>query len=125
MDTNSIQRISNAAYYRALTTKIAAATEDSDTDSKSVDSASGASTPSASGASTADSSEFDAALENFLPGKDGQSISEEELFAAAVGERIGTLKGSEALDKYKTALSSAIGGAAASGGFVPYEKATL
>ncbi len=53
-----------------------------------------------------ESSDFDSIIRKFLPSSDSAEISEEELFAAAVGQRIYALKGDEGLAKYQEFLEA-------------------
>lgn len=55
---------------------------------------------------TSESSDFDSIIKKFLPGTDSAEVSEEELFAATVGQRLFALKGNEALTKYQEYLES-------------------
>jgi hypothetical protein len=56
------------------------------------------------------------------PGSDG-SVSEEELFAALTGERIGAAKGSEALAKYTEAFEAEKRARQKPDGYIPFEDA--
>jgi hypothetical protein len=70
-------------------------------------------------------SDFDTLLKGMLKPDSANKVSEEELFAGLAYERIHSLKGKEAADKYKTALESAQAALRKPDGYVPHEQAAL
>ncbi len=75
------------------------------------------------GGSTAEKAlNFQEVLGRLLP-SDKQEVSEEELFAAILAERIAALKGKEAADKFKEFLETSKSELRRADGFVPVEDA--
>lgn len=80
---------------------------------------------SATTTTTTASSDFDALLKQFLPADSNTDVSEEELFSAAAGERINTLKGADGLKAYQEALATEKQALTKPDGFVPTEQVTV
>lgn len=70
-------------------------------------------------------SDFDTLLKGMLKPDSANKVSEEELFAGLAYERINSLKGKEAADKYKTALDTARAELRKPDGYVPHEQAAI
>ena len=125
MSISGVQDLFGSSYVplaRAETTT----TTDTSTSGTGTDAMTGTTDSGAAGdGTTASAGEFEALLKTFLPGNSGRKVSEEELFSAAVGERISTLKGAEALSKYQTNLSAAEEADKKPDGYISYEQATI
>ncbi len=66
---------------------------------------------------------FDTLLRQYMTASEGENVSEEELFAAIVQERIESLKGSEAAEEFSSMLQSNKSSMAREDGYVPVEDA--
>ena len=62
---------------------------------------------------------FDGLLRQFLTAAEGQNVSEEELFAALVQERIQAVKGDQAAEEFGALLSQEKASMTRSDGYVP------
>lgn len=69
-------------------------------------------------------SEFDKTLKLVLKGDSANKVSEEDLFSGLVQERIGKLKGQDALKKFQEVLAQSKQSMTKPDGFVPVEDAT-
>lgn len=67
------------------------------------------------------SSDFDLYLKTMLVPDAANNVSEEELFAGLISERLKNLKGQEVSDKYNALLDTKKGEMSAADGYVPFE----
>ncbi|MCB0332558.1 MAG: hypothetical protein KDD55_03600 [Bdellovibrionales bacterium] len=66
---------------------------------------------------------FDALLRQYITASDGENVSEEELFAAIVQERIESLKGTDAAEEFGSMLEANKADMTRGDGYVPVEDA--
>jgi hypothetical protein len=101
------------------TTPASAASEAAEAAEESSDTAT-TTTPSTT---EAEPSAFEGSLREYLASFAGQEVSEEELFAGVVRERLQELKSTEAVEQYDTYLSTNISQSRRGDGYVGYEDA--
>jgi hypothetical protein len=69
--------------------------------------------------------DFESLIKKFLPGSDDSEVSEEELFAASIGERLYNLKGESTLKQYEEYIASNKIASTTASGHVQVEQAAI